>query len=128
MKLEEVLNEAIFEEEEFIDGNGGDMVIVKDIDMFSMCEHHLTPILGRVSIGYLPNRKVSFWDLNYNLIFKKSFVNLIKIGFTKQKIESGVNFKCYAKKLESNWMRIRIITTKIGFELVKYSSLIAREV
>ena len=48
----EVLNDAIFDE------NHDEMVVVKDIEMFSMCEHHLVPIIGKVSIGYLPNNKV----------------------------------------------------------------------
>jgi len=50
--VKKVINNALFTQ------NTGGMVIVKDIEMYSMCEHHMLPFFGRCHIGYIPNGKV----------------------------------------------------------------------
>jgi len=51
-RLERVLNNAIFE------ADTEDMVIVKDIELYSLCEHHLLPFIGKCHVAYLPKGKV----------------------------------------------------------------------
>ena len=50
--LDELLNGAVFHED------ANEMVLVRDIDLFSSCEHHILPILGRAHVAYIPDGKV----------------------------------------------------------------------
>lgn len=50
--LDELLNGAVFTED------ADEMVLIRDIDIFSSCEHHILPIIGRAHVAYIPNGKV----------------------------------------------------------------------
>jgi GTP cyclohydrolase I len=48
----EVLNDALFE------STNNEMVVVRNIEFYSMCEHHILPFFGRVHVAYIPDKKV----------------------------------------------------------------------
>lgn len=52
VNLDEIINGAIFSSE------NDEMVIVRDIELYSLCEHHLLPFVGKCHVGYLPQGKV----------------------------------------------------------------------
>lgn len=50
--VKEILNNALF------DSSNNEMVLVRDIEFYSLCEHHLLPFFGRAHIAYIPDKKV----------------------------------------------------------------------
>jgi GTP cyclohydrolase I len=52
MDPDQVINDALFTE------NYEEMIVQKDIDFFSLCEHHLLPFFGKAHVGYLPHHKI----------------------------------------------------------------------
>lgn len=52
MDMDTIINEAVFQAE------SNNMIILKDIEVYSLCEHHMLPFFGRCHIGYIPKKKV----------------------------------------------------------------------
>ena len=50
--VDQIINDAIFNED------AKDMVVVRDVEFFSLCEHHLIPFFGKAHVAYIPNGKV----------------------------------------------------------------------
>uniref|UniRef100_A0A3P8U8V2 GTP cyclohydrolase 1 n=1 Tax=Amphiprion percula TaxID=161767 RepID=A0A3P8U8V2_AMPPE len=89
--IDDILNNAIFDEDH------DEMVIVKDIDMFSLCEHHLVPFFGKVHIGYIPNKKVvglsklvDIWRIILFLSVQERLTKQIAVGIYEALQPKGV--------------------------------------
>jgi len=50
--VDEIINHAVF------DSEASEIILVKDIELYSLCEHHLLPFIGRAHVAYIPNGKV----------------------------------------------------------------------
>jgi GTP cyclohydrolase I len=50
--LDQIVNDAVF------DSAASEIILVKDIELYSLCEHHLLPFIGRAHVAYIPNGKV----------------------------------------------------------------------
>uniref|UniRef100_A0A4W3H260 GTP cyclohydrolase 1 n=1 Tax=Callorhinchus milii TaxID=7868 RepID=A0A4W3H260_CALMI len=82
--IEDVLHNAVFNEDH------DEVVIVKDIDMFSLCEHHLIPFYGKVHIGYLPNKKVVGLSKLARYVIQERLTKQIAAAITEALKPAGV--------------------------------------
>jgi GTP cyclohydrolase I len=96
--LDEVLNNAIFT------ADTEDMVIIKDIELYSLCEHHLLPFIGKCHVGYLPRGKVLGLSKVARVVDMYARRLQIQEKLTKQiadAIEHAVNAKGVAVVIEA---------------------------
>ncbi|NOR79734.1 MAG: GTP cyclohydrolase I FolE [Methyloprofundus sp.] len=99
--LEEVLNGAIFE------ADTEDMVIIKDIELYSLCEHHLLPFVGKCHIAYLPQGHVLGLSKLARIVDMYARRLQIQERLTKQiadAVDTAVNAKGVAVVIEAKHM------------------------
>ncbi len=76
----------------FSDGACKEMVVIKDIEFYSMCEHHLLPFFGKISIGYIPNKQVAGIS---------NFANLVEVFARRLQIQENLTTQIADTIMES---------------------------
>lgn len=89
------------------DTDNDSMVVIKDIDYFSLCEHHLVPFFGKVHIGYIPNKKV---------LGLSKFARLVDIFSRRLQIQEQMTFQI-AEALEKHLNPAGVIVVVEGQHL-----------
>ncbi len=105
--LEEFMNPAKFEFTSFTDTDSDEMVIVRDIPFYSLCEHHMAPFFGKGHIAYIPSGKILGISKLPRALdhFARRLQNQERIGTqVARAIEEAVNAKGVAVVLEARHM------------------------
>lgn len=100
-KLEDIVNNAVFS------SDNDQMVLVKDIELYSLCEHHLLPFIGKCHIAYLPSGKVLGLSKFARIVDMFSRRLQIQENLTKQiadAVQEVTNAKGVAVVVESKHM------------------------
>ena len=78
----EILNQAIFHEEY------SEMVIVKDIEVYSLCEHHMLPFFGKAHVAYIPDGKIVGLS-KIPRVVDASLISIVKRSCTCNRLENA---------------------------------------
>lgn len=99
--LDEIVNNALFE------SSSDEMVIVKNIELYSLCEHHMLPFIGKAHVAYMPNGKVVGLSKIARIVDMFARRLQIQEGLTRQiaeAVQSVTDARGVAVVIEANHM------------------------